>query len=63
MLKRGVRQILKKLQTLRLRKKQNELANIVDTDEMAHMSHLIWIYTVCLDLFFRSVVLKGVNML
>ena len=35
MLKRGVRQILKNLQKLRLRK-QNELANSVDPDEMAH---------------------------
>ena len=28
-----------------------EKENSVDPDEMAHMSHLIWNYTVCSDLF------------
>ena len=42
MVKRGVRQIVIKKNTvkMRLRKKQNEQANSVDPDEMAHMSHL-----------------------
>ena len=48
MLNRSVRQILKKL---RLREKKAELANSLDPDGMAHMSHLIWIYTVCQALF------------
>ena len=52
MLKRGVyRQILKTSSNLRLIKKQNKYANGVDSDEMAHMSHLIWINTVFSDLF------------
>ena len=46
MVKRGVRQFVKKELRLREKKKQNESANSVDPDEMAHMSHLIWIYTV-----------------
>ena len=40
------------------RKKQNEWANSVDPDAMAHMSHPFWIYTVCPDLSFRSLVMK-----
>ena len=46
MLKMGVRRILiKKAVIVKSNKKQNGQANSVDPDEMAQMSHLIWIYT------------------
>ena len=34
------------------RKRRNELPKSVDPDEMDHLSHLIWIYTVCPAILF-----------
>ena len=46
-----------KLQNLRLRKKQSELANSLDQDEMSHIGYFIWIYTVCPDLYRLTLVM------
>ena len=42
---------------MRLKKKEKEKASSVDPDELAHMGHLIWIYTVCQDLVLRGLLL------
>ena len=39
--------------------KQNEKANSVDPDHMAHMSHLVWIYSV--KAFFQACSVEGPN--
>ena len=53
MFKRCVRKIQEKTAKIEIeRKRRNELPNSVDPDEMDHMSHLIWIYTVCPAILF-----------
>ena len=51
MLKRGCKTNSDKTCKNEVEKKLNKEANSVDPDEMAHESHLIWIYNVCPDLF------------
>ena len=46
MFKRGVRQILKSAKIEIEKKKQKEYVNSEDQDKIAHVSHLIWSYTV-----------------
>ena len=53
MFKRCVRKIQEKTAKIEIeRKRRNELPNRVDPDEMDHISHLIWIYTVCPAILF-----------
>ena len=59
MLFRGVRQIMKKKTAAKIEIEKNlHYANSADTDKTAHISHLIWIYSL-LRHFVRSVVLNG----
>ena len=37
------------------------MSNSVDPDEMAHMSHLIWIYAMCKSLLWSPVAVKELN--
>ena len=55
MLKRGCKTNSVKTCKNEVEKKLNEEANSVDPNEMAHESHLIWIYNVCPDLFYRYI--------